>query len=86
MRIPGVALAAAGSLALLAAANPLSPVHGNSQARTNCARKFDAAQRQDMESFRDYDAEAFREVHHPDAASVIAVGQGTSIEPPAPET
>jgi uncharacterized protein (TIGR02246 family) len=28
-----------------------------------------------MESFRDYDAEAFREVHHPDAVSVFAVGE-----------
>jgi uncharacterized protein (TIGR02246 family) len=40
-----------------------------------CEHKFDQAQRQDMESFRDYDAEAFRAVHHPDAVSVFAVGE-----------
>ena len=40
-----------------------------------CEEKFDQAQRQDMESFRDYDAESFREVHHPDAVSVFAVGE-----------
>ena len=33
-----------------------------------CARQFEAAQRADMESFRDYDAETFRDGHHPDAA------------------
>lgn len=41
----------------------------------SCAAKFDRAQRQDMESFRDYDAEAFRDVHHRDAVSVFAVGE-----------
>lgn len=41
----------------------------------SCAERFDQAQRQDMESFRDYDAEAFRDVHHPDATSVFAVGE-----------
>jgi uncharacterized protein (TIGR02246 family) len=41
----------------------------------SCTRTFDQAQRQDMESFRDYDAEAFRDVHHPDATSVFAVGE-----------
>lgn len=35
---------------------------------------FDLAQRQDMESFRDYDADAFRDIHHPDAVSVFATG------------
>ena len=28
-----------------------------------------------MESFRDYDAEAFADVHHPDSTSVFAVGE-----------
>jgi uncharacterized protein (TIGR02246 family) len=41
----------------------------------SCEEKFDEAQRQDMESFRDYDAEAFADVHHPDATSVFAVGE-----------
>lgn len=39
-----------------------------------CARQFEIAQRIDMESFRDYDAEAFRAVHHPDAVTVFASG------------
>jgi hypothetical protein len=39
-----------------------------------CARQFEAAQRTDMESFRDYDAETFRAIHHPDAVTVFASG------------
>jgi hypothetical protein len=39
-----------------------------------CARQFDAAQRADMESFRDFDAETFRAVHHPQAVTVFASG------------
>jgi hypothetical protein len=47
---------------------------GKGSPHSSCEEKFDQAQRQDMESFRDYDAEAFRDVHHPDATSVFAVG------------
>jgi uncharacterized protein (TIGR02246 family) len=69
-----VALAAA-----LTTAAPTVGVSGTSAGKgghhqTHCEKKFDQAQRQDMESFRDYDAEAFRDVHHPDATSVFAVG------------
>lgn len=39
-----------------------------------CARQFEVAQRVDMESFRDYDAETFRAGHHPDAVTVFASG------------
>jgi len=39
-----------------------------------CAIKFDAAQRADMQSFRDYDAETFRAVHDPEAVSIFASG------------
>lgn len=39
-----------------------------------CARKFEEAQRQDMESFRDFDAEAFRAVHDADAISIFPSG------------
>jgi hypothetical protein len=39
-----------------------------------CAAKFDEAQRMDMESFRDYDAETFRAVHHPDSVTIFASG------------
>lgn len=39
-----------------------------------CARRFERAQRMDMESFRDYDAATFRAVHHPDATTIFASG------------
>ena len=39
-----------------------------------CARQFEAAQRTDMESFRDYDAETFRDGHHRDAVTIFASG------------
>ncbi len=58
---------------LLAAASAASPAQAgdrDAQAR-GCARQFDAAQRIDMESFRDYDAEAFRAIHDERATSVF---------------
>lgn len=39
-----------------------------------CERRFDEAQRIDMESFRDYDAAAFRAIHTDDAVTVFASG------------
>lgn len=39
-----------------------------------CARQFEAAQRVDMESFRDYDAETFRAGHDERAVTVFASG------------
>jgi hypothetical protein len=39
-----------------------------------CAAQFELAQRIDMESFRDYDADTFRAVHHPDAITIFASG------------
>lgn len=39
-----------------------------------CARQFDVAQRTDMESFRDYDAETFRAVHDERAITVFDSG------------
>lgn len=39
-----------------------------------CARQFDVAQRMDMESFRDYDAETFRAVHDERAITVFDSG------------
>ena len=49
---------------------------GGSEARTapGCAKKFDEAQRLDMESFRDFDAETWREGHDPDAVSIFPSG------------
>jgi hypothetical protein len=46
----------------------------DSSAAAGCARQFDQAQRNDMESFRDSDAETFRDGHHPDAITVFASG------------
>jgi hypothetical protein len=46
----------------------------DSTAAAGCARQFEEAQRLDMESFRDYDAETFRAGHHPDAITVFASG------------
>ena len=39
-----------------------------------CARQFEQAQRIDMESFRDYDADTFRAIHHERAVTVFASG------------
>jgi hypothetical protein len=39
-----------------------------------CARQFERAQRVDMESFRDYDAETFRAGHIADTVTVFASG------------
>lgn len=39
-----------------------------------CARQFELAQKLDMESFRDYDAETFRAVHHEDALTIFTSG------------
>lgn len=69
--------------ALTAALTAAAPIVEGASAATgagpsghrSCRERFDQAQRQDMESFRDYDAEAFRQVHHPHAVSVFAVGQ-----------
>lgn len=44
------------------------------QAARGCARQFEEAQRADMESFRDYDAETFRAGHHPGAITIFASG------------
>jgi hypothetical protein len=48
--------------------------HSVADRGAGCARKFQAAQRQDMESFRDFDAERFRAVHDPDAISIFPSG------------
>jgi ketosteroid isomerase-like protein len=44
------------------------------QGQHGCAAKFEAAQRADMESFRDYDAATFRAGHDPDAVSIFPRG------------
>ncbi len=40
-----------------------------------CERSFDQAQRADMESFRDFDAETWREGHADDAISIFPTGE-----------
>jgi len=42
--------------------------------RRSCERQFEQAQRLDMESFRDYDADTFRAGHADDAVTVFASG------------
>lgn len=46
---------------------------GQDHAR-GCARQFERAQRMDMESFRDYDADTFRAVHDDRAITVFGSG------------
>lgn len=70
---------AAVVLAALTTAAFIGPAIGadsSSQDEPNrhCNETFDAAQRQDMESFGAYDADAFRAVHRPDAVSVFPDG------------
>lgn len=60
-------------LALVAAAGPAIADETAAQAR-GCARQFEIAQRLDMESFRDYDAETFRAGHDERAVSVFPSG------------
>lgn len=49
----------------------LSTDHGLAH---GCARQFEQAQRTDMESFRDYDADTFRAVHDERAITVFGSG------------
>ena len=62
------------TVSLLALA--LSPTASAVDARAaeGCARQFDTAQRLDMESFRDFDAETFRAGHDERAVTVFASG------------
>jgi hypothetical protein len=50
-----------------------SPSHAD-EAAVGCAVQFEEAQRIDMESFRDYDTETFRDGHHPEAVTIFASG------------
>ena len=53
-----------------AASNP-SAAEANAH---GCAQQFELAQRLDMESFRDYDRETFRDGHDPRAVTIFASG------------
>lgn len=71
--ILGVLAAGAVAVPAIAATSVASDDALDGQYR-GCAAKFDEAQRIDMESFRDFDAEAWRDVHHENAVSVYASG------------
>lgn len=62
---------------LMAASGPLM-ASGTSGEAVGCANQFDAAQRMDMESFRDYDADTFRAVHTEDAVTIFPSGSRVS--------
>ena len=60
--------------AVLAQDAALSADAAAQERAAGCARQFERAQRIDMESFRDYDAETFRAIHQPRAVTVFARG------------
>jgi ketosteroid isomerase-like protein len=66
-------------LGMLAAAQPAlaadGAADGGGGGSHGCAAKFEAAQRADMESFRDYDAATFRAGHTQDSVSIFPQGQ-----------
>ena len=77
MRLASVRLRHVALVAGLVAV--LSPVLGATASNTastsgGCAQQFELAQQTDMESFRDFDEETFRAIHHPDAVTVFASG------------
>lgn len=65
-----------GAVTVLAASSP-AWAHGSGGGHhgKSCAAKFDEAQRTDMESFRDFDADAWRDGHDPNAVSIFPGGQ-----------
>jgi hypothetical protein len=65
--------AVAGAAIIAVATGTIAAASGTNAAE-GCARQFEEAQRIDMESFRDYDAETFRAGHHPDAVTIFASG------------
>ena len=69
----GVLLALTG-VSVASASNP-SDARGTAAGwAQGCAEQFEVAQRTDMESFRDYDRETFREGHDSRAVTVFASG------------
>ena len=71
--VVGVLLALTAASAASAFAQ--SRVNGNAVTwAQGCAEQFEVAQRTDMESFRDYDRETFRDGHDPRAVTIFASG------------
>ncbi len=69
-----VGLAAVGVLVLPGAAQA-GGTTTDGAASARCAVQFQHAQRTDMTSFRDYDAEQFRAVHTEDSVSIFPTGE-----------
>jgi hypothetical protein len=70
-----LAIAAVGVLFALSVAPAASASPGDATGfAQGCAEQFEVAQRTDMESFRDYDRETFREGHDPRAVTIFASG------------
>jgi hypothetical protein len=67
-------LLTAGAIAITMSSQSSASASDADGAATGCAAQFEEAQRTDMESFRDYDAETFRAGHHPDAVTIFASG------------
>ncbi len=67
-------LAMAVAVGVLLALTGVSAASASEPTAQGCAEQFDLAQRTDMESFRDYDRETFREGHDPRAVTVFASG------------
>lgn len=62
------------ALAVLPLAIALAAPVARAQDAVGCERQFEQAQQMDMESFRDYDAETFRAVHHERAVTIFTSG------------
>lgn len=67
-------LLTAGAFAMTLTGQSIASASDAEGAAAGCAAQFEEAQRLDMESFRDYDAETFRAGHHPDAVTIFASG------------
>ena len=70
----GLALGLVLAASAASAQEALSAPNQGEVLAAGCARQFDRAQRIDMESFRDYDAETFRAIHDERAITVFASG------------
>ena len=70
-RVFAIALGIAAALAVV----PVAASANDRPGGGSCAKKFDAAQRADMTSFRDYDATTFRAGHDRNAVSIFPQGQ-----------
>ena len=67
-------LLVAGAIVAVLTSVPAATAADQAALAAGCAAQFEVAQKVDMESFRDFDAETFRAGHHPDAVTVFASG------------